>query len=420
MQQSLPIPNLNSGVQQSSSIALHSEAEQEAAAAASAPTDLAPGVYGGNNVAVIAAELQVVSSSSHTEALRASSCEEVGKLSDSSAAHSSHTSSSAESAAAANGLDGFLHTVTTADEVLNELLGDLSRSSSSSSAAQMSQPSSSSALPDLASTEDADISAAQLQPSSSSVLTADAAVLSSSPEKGLADGICASSSALGLSHMPDSVLHSPRTPTEFVLDTLLDDLRSAELARQSSSSVLLSRLNSLAELRRRSASSSPVAGSSSQADVWRQAPSSPPAADPRFAADPKLAYLRHQLSSREVAEVSKGIEPGQHCSCSSSSAPRATVSSPFMAHQDPCLSSTGNAAGEEDGQDIMASEEEDHCSPAVRVAEEGEWVDKGLQRVSTTDLVLEGLLRGVSEPALDPVSVANQVCTRPFCQMVKL
>ena len=435
-------------MQSSSSTAHSSEAEQEAAAEL-APTSLAKRVDCRHGEAVLTAELQVVSSSSHDKAVKVSSSEGSRKVSDTTTACNNPTSSSAaESAAAVNALDRFLHTVTTADEVLNELLGDLSRSSSSSSAALMCRPSSSSALPDLASTEDADVSAAQLQPSSSSVLTADAAVQSSVPEQELADGIHTFSSALGPSHMSDSVLHSPRTPTDLALDTLLEDLRSAELARQSSSSILLSKLNSLAEMRRCSASSSPVAGSSSQADAWRHASSSPaaadphPAADPRFAedshaaADPISAYLRLQSSSTEVAEASKGIRPGQHCS-SSSIVPEATA---LVAQQDPCLSSSGSAAGEEDDQNLamvaaeeadcsylaaVAAEEEECSYLAAVAAEEEEWVGKGLQRLSTADLVLEVLLEGAeltSEVALEPSRNANEVCTSfvlPNCMRVQ-
>ncbi|KAL3131410.1 hypothetical protein ABBQ38_007722 [Trebouxia sp. C0009 RCD-2024] len=204
----------------------------------------------------------VQSLSSCTEAVCMSSLEGRGVLPVSTAEAAKHGSSSAESAADFSVLDGFLHTITTADDVLNHLLGGLSMSSSSSSA-QIFQQSSSSAMPDLAMEQSTGVTADKPDHSVSAIPADLPFQSSSSVQRDAAAAHASSSSAALHSHMSESDVQSHRPTTDEVLDTLLEDLRSAELARQSSSSVLVSSLTGLAEMRRRSASSSPVAGSNS-------------------------------------------------------------------------------------------------------------------------------------------------------------
>lgn len=229
-------------------------------AAALAPDAASMGVPQADKTERSPADIHTVqSSTSSIEAVWMSSDEGSGLLPVSTAEAVNHVSSSAESAADVSVLDGFLHTVTTADDVLDHLLGELSMSSSSSSA-QTSMQSSSSALPDLATKHSAAVTAVKPDPSVP-VARADLPLrFSSSAQRDAAHVHASSSSAALHSHMYESDVHSHRQTTDEVLDTLLADLRSAELAHQSSSSVLVSSLTSLAEMRRCSASSSPVTG----------------------------------------------------------------------------------------------------------------------------------------------------------------
>ena len=285
-------------------------------------------------------------------------------------------------------LESFLHTVTTADEVLNDLLGELYGSSSSSSPAQLSRQSSSSALPNLAEEQSNDRHH-DVTPANSDAFAlaspADGALQSSSSAQQDAAGIHASSSSAALfNDMPHSELQSHRSTTGAVLDTLLEDLRSAELLRQSSSSVLLSRLTSLAEMHRRSASSSPVAGTS-QADMLRQpSPSSelPVVAVNSDSADPNAH------SEEPTCGISR---------CSSSPMPLAASqqlpSSSYKAFQQP---------GEEDGRDY---------APAAPVVEKDAGDEEEVVRVQTNatrDLMLDELLDGAQLPPI-PESSANKV-----------
>lgn len=298
-------------------------------------------------------------------------------------------------------LESFLHTVTTADEVLNDLLGELSGSSSSSSPAHLSRQSSS-ALPHLAGDHSNVVTAADSnrfaptppadgvsQSSSSSYVQQDAA------------GIHASSSSAALhSDAPHSELQSPRSITGAVLDTLLEDLRSAELARQSSSSVLLSRLNSLAEMHRRSASSSPVAGNHSQADTLRRLSSSSEL--PVIAVNCDSADANAHSASSHAAEPSCSI--------------RRSSFSPVAASQQLSSSSSSSCKAlempdEQDGQDWAAAAA---AAAAMRKdAGDEEELDKeertDSQKIMTSDMMLDELLDD-AEAALGPESdVANKV-----------
>ena len=308
-------------------------------------------------------------------------------------------SSAVQPEAAVSGLESFLHTVTTADEVLNDLLGELSGSSSSSSP-QLSRQSSSSALANLAGDHSNVITAANSDvfapaPAADGVSQSSS---SSSYVQQDAEGIHASSFSAALySDAPHFNLQSPRSTTGAVLDTLLEDLRSAELARQSSSSVLLSRLNSLAEMHRRSASSSPVAGTS-QADTLRQLSSSselPVVAVNCDSADPDA-----QSASSHSAEPS--------CSIRRSSFSALAVSQPLSS------SSSCRASDKQDGQDCAAP------APAMRkdVGDEEELRD--LQTVMTSDAMLDEILHD-AQVALGPESDAgNKVSPTPQLRSVAL
>ena len=71
------------------------------------------------------------------------------------------------------------------------------------------------------------------------------------PSNTISPGLLPSIPMTSAGHLPSS----PRAPADVVLDVLLEDLRSAEFARQSSSAALLDSLTSLAELHQRSSSS---------------------------------------------------------------------------------------------------------------------------------------------------------------------
>ncbi|DBA98927.1 TPA: hypothetical protein ACH3X1_014672 [Trebouxia sp. C0004] len=192
-----------------------------------------------------------------------------------SAAEAEQSSSSVPRADDAHGLDAFLHTVTTADDVLNDLLGELC-CSSSLTPAELSLKSSS-AVPDQAQAgspctvlpAEASVSKAVR---ASSTQAAAAALRSSSSSPASAAEDCSSSAKPGQRSPSPS-----RASTDVVSDALLEDLHTAELARQSSSSVLLHSLNSLPEMHRQS-SPSPVAGSSASAMLSIHSSSSSPAA----------------------------------------------------------------------------------------------------------------------------------------------
>ena len=308
--------------------------------------------------------------------------------------------SAAQPEAGVSGLESFLHTVTTADEILNDLLGELSGSSSSCSPAQLSRQSSSSvlwslsALPKLAGQQNISVTSANSNAFALASPAAGALQPSSSAQQD-ATGIHASSSAALHSDMLHSELPSPRSTTDAVLDTLLEDLKSAELARQSSSAVLLSRLTSLAEMCRRSACSSPVP-ETSQADMMRQAPSSSElsvVATNCDSADPHV-----QSASSQSAEPSCGF------SQSSSSPLTLAVSQQLLS----CSSYKAlKKPDEEDGQDYAAA------TPAMKKdAGNDEEMDKEgvmkLQTAVTSDLVLDELL-DVVQLAAKPESTANKV-----------
>ena len=367
-----------SGVGPEAESAIQPEAEQEASAAGVAQADDI------DLICSTAHTLLVQSSSFHTEALGVSMPEREGYSLLSAMPATSRASSSAD----VSGLENFLHTVTTADEVLSDLLRELSGSSSSSSVAQMLQQESSFfALPNLAEEERPDVTAANPNPS---VLASPAnGLLQSSPSvQQDTSGVHTSSSAALHSHMLDYDLQSPRLATDVVLDTLLEDLRSAELVRQSSSSVLLSRLNSLAEMRRRSASSSPVAGTS-QADTCRL-----PSSELPMTVDAGFADPNAQSASSHLTEPSSGI--------SRSSSPEtltATSEHPSSSSSASSFHQAQEGWDDDDGREgtTAASQEEGDKE------ERDERAGMTPQKVMTSRLVLEDLL------APEPGSTDNKV-----------
>ena len=283
-------------------------------------------------------------------------------------------------------LESFLHTVTTADEVLNDLLGELSRSSSSSSPAQISRQSQNSRV------------AAADSYCFALAAPADEALQSSSSVQQDATGTHAPSTAALHSDMPFSELQSPRSTTDAVLDTLLEDLRTVELARQSSSSVLLSRLTTLAEMRRQSACSSPVAGTS-QADMLRKPSSSS-----------ELPVAAVNCDSADSGAHSASSPPAEP-SCSISHSYLSPVTLPASQQLfSPSSSSSSSPhialekADEEDGQDDSAA--------AAAMEKEGgkekELEVTKLQTVVTSDLVLNELLND-ARLAPEPERTANKV-----------
>ena len=391
------------------------------------------------------------SSSSHAEALTVLPLEEGKQISAAVADHTSpplaekilgsiatavcHTSSPlGESAGDVSCLDSFLHTVTTADQVLNDLLGELPSSSASPSLSRQS-----SSL--------AGVTANPLALASGDA--ADGVFQSSSSPVQL--GIYASSSAAAVeSKLAPSDLNSPRPTTDAVLDSLLEDLRSAELTRHSSSSALLSRLNSLAELRRRSASSSPVARTS-QVDIHYQPSSSaelpvprtfsssePPVHQPSSSAELPV----YQPSSSAVHQPSPSELPVLTVNCSSADRNASSASSSHSANGITCSSSSPVtlAAGRQlhaSSSDNASSSPPPSSYEAWRKPDEEEigkdcdraaapavvkdaWEKEGLSReeegklqtVTTSDLVLDELLDD-AQVALEPDSTANQVKLPP-------
>lgn len=283
------------------------------------------------------------SSSSHAEALTVPPLEEGRQILVSIAAAVGHTSSPlAESAGGVSCLDSFLHTVTTADQVLNDLLGELP-SSSSSSPAQLSRQSSSSALPILAGGLNSGVRAVAKPSARPLAPPTDGAFQSSSSSHVQLDaaGIHASSSPAAVANeSAPSDLNSPRSTTDAVLDSLLEDLRSAELTRHSSSSALLTTLNSLAELRRSSASSSPVAGTS-QADILRQ---------PSSSAELPVHQPSSSAGELPVHQPSSSAElPVMTLNCSSADPNAPSASSSISADPKVLSASSSRPAGPSDG-----------------------------------------------------------------------
>ena len=370
--------------------------------------------------------------------------------------HQPSSSMPAESAYGFSGLDAFLHTVTSTDEVLNDLLGDLSCSASSSVPSELSRQSSSAML-DLAQADRsgnndfASVSMADAMSSSSLLPSTEVRCTSSSPPA--AEAIYSSSA------QPAQSPGSPRGTTDMVLDALLEKLHSAELARQSSSAALLDSLTSLAGMHRQS-SSSPVAGACSPDQFQRQPSSSFVAAisspefqrqlsfSPGFGASTS-AETEQQLTSSPRAPESRSADTrlqssslamaGMETACSSgikteswhghaSSYLPAVIRHPSYGSQQRnaaelrrSSSSAAHAASVSQAEaavDVVfedaeeQSQEEDvYDLPALGGGEEEEdkEEERGLQRVTTHDLVMYGLLDGVN--AAESSSIATfQVC----------
>jgi len=266
-----------------------------------------------------------------------------------SAAEAEHSSSSLSVADDAHGLDAFLHTVTTADDVLNDLLGELSRSSSFTPA-ELSRQSSSS-TPDRAQAGSpctalpAEASISEAVRTSSTLAAADAFCSSSSPASA-AEVDCSSSAEPGQ--------RSPiRASTDVVLDALLEDLRTAELARQSSSSVLLHSLNSLAEMHRQS-SSSPVAGSSASA-MLSMHPSSSSLAAAMTSSPDEYSQRVYPSSSSPTPGAARQLISRQQ---SSSSAAQPEVDAEACREKEDGYVSTRHAESEEGEEWVLEKEEE--------------------------------------------------------------
>ena len=371
--------------------------------------------------------------------------------------HQPSSSMPAESAYGFSGLDAFLHTVTSTDEVLNDLLGDLSCSSSSFVPTELSRQSSSAML-DLAQADRsgnhdfASVSMADAMSSSSLLPSTEVRCTSSSPPA--AEAIYSSSA------QPAQSPGSPRGTTDMVLDALLENLHSAELARQSSSAALLDSLTSLAGMHRQSSSSpvagacspdqfqrqpsssfvagisspaefqrqlssSPEFGASTSAETEQQLPSSPHAPESR-SADTRLQSSSLAITGMETA-CSSGIKTESwqgHASSylpavirhpsygsqqrnaaelrrSSSSAAHAASVSQAEAAADVVFEDAEEQSQEEDVYDLPAS--------GGGEEEEDKEEERGLQRVTTHDLVMYGLLDGVN--AAESSSIATfQVC----------
>ncbi len=417
-------------------------AEVDAAAAISqAQTFPQPG-SGRTEVHDSTAHLQTAkSSSSVTEAVMIASADISERDTDgqhSIAIEADQSSSApAESAYAVSGLDAFLHTVTTADEVLNDLLGELSDSSSSPTPTAMSRQSSSS-LADLTQADGTAVlenRASSASPSVSglthsfselpaaeviqlsAVLSAAEAIQSSSAEPAAesprsssplsaAEAICSSSAEA----------RSPRSTTEVVLDALLADLRSAELVRQSSSTVLLDSLTSLAQIHRQSSSSgsfdslqqsssSPRAGSSNHDMLRQQSSSSSPL--PTDTAEPQQQHSSSPASSSMVETRTAGRQ-GSPADVGDPSASSAVILLKVAAQrsqqeasvpqQYSCsagLPTSGPAARaallSEEVQDQKAS------LGAVEPEEEEEQQAQGLKSFTADELVVRGILDGVRQ-----------------------
>jgi hypothetical protein len=242
-------------------------------------------------------------------------------------------SSSSVPGADAHGLDAFLHTVTTADNVLNDLLGELS-CSSSLTPGELSRQSSSS-MPDQDQTGSpyntlpAEASVSEAIRTSSALAAADAFCSSSSPASA-AEVDCSSPAEPGQRSTSPS-----RVSTDVVLDALLGDLRTAELARQSSSSALLHSLNSLAEMHRQSSSSSLAAATASSPDAYSQ-------------------HLRSSSSSPVPGAARQGSFRQQ----SSSSAAQPVVDAEACREEEDRQGLTRHAESEEGEEWVLEKEEE--------------------------------------------------------------
>ncbi len=275
------------------------------------------------------------------------SCDDI----NASAAEAEQSSSSVPGADGAHGLDAFLHTVTTADNVLNDLLGELS-CSSSLAPAELSRQSSSS-MPDQAqagspyNTLPAEASVSDAICTSAALAAADAFCSSSSPASA-AEVDCSSSAEPGQRSTSPS-----RVSTDVVLDALLGDLRTAELARQSSSSVLLHSLNSLSEMHRQS-SSSPVAGSSTSAMLSMHPSSSSLAAATTSSPDDYSQHLRSSSSSPGPGAARRD----SHREQSSSSAAQPVVDAEACREEEDRQVSTRHAEAEEGEEWVLEKEEE--------------------------------------------------------------
>ena len=347
---------------------LHRQAPGTEAAAAAA-VSLAPTAprfsSPGGNDSLDSPVQTALASSSVTEAIITVNAVSLGEPCDdsnASAAEAEQSSSSVSGADEAHGLDAFLHTVTTADNVLNDLLGELSRSSSLTTAelsrsssltpAELSRQSSSS-MPDQAQAG----SAYNILPAETSVPQA----VRTSTTLAAAEEFCSSSSPASATELDHSSSAEPgqrsaspsRVSTDVVLDALLEDLRTAELARQSSSSLLLHSLNSLAELHRQS-SSSPVAGSSASAMLSMHPSSSSLAASTGSSPDEYSQHLRPSSSSSVSGEARQGSFRQQ----SSSSAAQPVGDAEACREEEDRQVSTRQAESEEGEERDLQKEEE--------------------------------------------------------------
>lgn len=338
-----------------------------AAAVSLAPTAPRSSSPGGND-SLDSPVQTALASSSVTEAIITVNAVSLGEPCDdsnASAAEAEQSSSSVSGADEAHGLDAFLHTVTTADNVLNDLLGELSRSSSLTPA-ELSRQSFTS-MPDQAQAGSpciflpAEASVTDAVRTSSTLAAADAFCSSSSPASA-AEVDCSSSAEPGQrSTSPD------RVSTDVVLDALLGDLRTAELARQSSSSVLLHSLNSLAEMHRQS-SSVPVAGSNASA----------------------MLDIHPSSSSLAAATASSPVMYSQHLHPSSSSPGPGAARQGSFREQSSCPAAQHVVDAEalreeEDRQHLLKHAESEEGEEWVLEKEEEGW---GLKRVKRNGMDL--------------------------------
>lgn len=478
LRSSSSISAASSAVQQSAPQSHELDAEADLAAADTLMPELDSGSRDGSGFSPV--DLQTpLSSSPVTEALAVVPARADVRVahddSNAAPAEGAQSSSIVDSADGVNCLDAFLHTVTTADAVLNDLLGELS-DSSSLAPAELSRQSSAS-LHDLAQPEVISDSALYVNPSSSASLPEQAqqgslvstslkdcgasgsspfsgAAHDSSPLSALRDPFLSSTASLSAacalspssSPVPAADADrsssaeptrrsptSPRTTTDVVLDTLLEDLRTAELARQSSSSMLLDSLASLAEMHRQS-SSSPVpepqdtpeglslhspslaeaAAASSSEGVSQQFPHASPSSVPRTTR--QQSSFSSLLAGQELDSFINAAEPQQQqqqqqltsLSCfaqqdSSGSAEAAVRQAAGQPQPADLQAQSSSPTAQPASITVMLSEEEEARTAAAASAEpkkeeEEEWVlqkeEEGwsLQRVETTDKVLEGWL----------------------------
>ncbi len=324
-----------------------------AAAVSLAPTAPRSSSPGGNDSfdspvqTALASSLVTEATTTVNTASPGESCDDI----NASATEAEQSSSSVSGADSAHGLDAFLHTVTTADHVLNGLLGELSRSSSLTPAELSRQ--SSSPVPDQAQAG----SQCTILPAEASV--SDAVCASATPAA--ADTFCSSSSPASAAEVDCSSSAEPgqrsaspsRLSTDVVLDALLEDLRTAELARQSSSSVLLHSLNSLAEMHRQS-SSSPVAGSSASAMLSMHPSSSSLTAATASSPDEYSQHLHPSSSSPVPGAAGQGSFRQQ----SSSSAAQSAVDAEACREEEDRQLSTRHAESDEGEEWVLEKEEE--------------------------------------------------------------